>query len=138
MGILKEIMSGIYYDSILEDYWIYLRYEMLEIIWYDNILHLWRHYFLHQRCENCRNWQYEGRRKNSDRKYGICLLLNEFPEDYHAHCYNWNLDLTDYERGVTDLPDGWEMGHKTPAGKQIVRISKNGHWLYLRDGDIEL
>ena len=128
--MLKE-----FYYKYLELPYLNFRYEfLLETLWFDNILFFYRHHILHQRCQNCRNWQYEGRWQSTGREYGICKCNREF-DDYHAHCPSWNEDWLEDERGATHLPDGWMFPTTTAGGRNITQISRNGRLMYLKDGE---
>jgi len=111
--------------------------------WYiDNIRWRIKHYILSQRCENCRNWHFQGvirfeDHPNERRKYGECDFDTLYWQDYHGWCPVWNIDFDIEERGYTLCDDGWERGYTTPAGKKIIQVSKNGIWMYKCDNKEE-
>jgi len=111
----------------------YLRFLLEE--WYlDNIEWRIRHHLLNQRCENCRNWYFEGRL--AGRGCGKCDLEHHC-YDYHDWCPIWNIDFDIDERGYTLCEDGWERVATTPAGKEITQVSKSGIWMYKHDGEMK-
>ncbi len=112
--------------------------------WYqDHVAWRIRYYLYHESCRNCRAWTYEGRRirHGCPVMFGVCEWdkLSTKPIEWTAefeYCNNYN-ELPFVDRKYTKLGDGWIANSQTPSGKKIVVISKNGRWLYLRDGTEE-
>jgi hypothetical protein len=130
--LLKDKLKDL--CDILKFKYMDFRYLYLSEFYMDHVLFYWQHYVCGQRCENCRNWTYMGRLKSDGIEIGSCSLWKEDFLDYHGHCFSWNQDLDEDERGYTHDEDGCEMPSKTPNGKQITVISQNGRWVYLHDG----
>jgi hypothetical protein len=123
-----------FYDTLIVKYKEF-RYLDFPEFYMDQILFRWQHYICGQRCQNCRNWIYMGRLKSLGKvEIGHCSIWNEDFLDYHGHCFSWNHDFTENERGFTHDEDRSEMPMKTPAGKWITVVSRNGRWMYLYDG----
>lgn len=83
-----------------------------------------------QKCGNCRNWHYKG--KFSGKEIGKCDFLQDLLYETPGWCPCWNIDL-DANDYTTD-EDGWERVFTTPAGKEIIQVSRSGIWMYVRDG----
>ena len=131
--MLKDKLKNLY--DTLEIKYQEFRYLDLPEFYMDHILFYWLHYLCGQKCGNCRNWTYTGRLQSDGIERGDCFLWKETFLSYHGHCFCWNQDLDEDERGYTHCEDGCEMPCETPNGKQITMISKNGRWIYLHDGE---
>jgi len=130
---MKDDPSNIWFEIIKVRDLGYLKFLLEE--WYiDNLRWRIEHHLLGQRCENCRNWHFEGR--FAGRGCGLCDLEHHC-YDYHDWCPIWNMDFNIDERGYTTSEDGWERVTVTPAGKKITQVSKSGIWMYKHDGEMK-
>lgn len=107
------------------DFW-YPHFLLKE--WYtDHISWRIHHHLLRERCETCRNWKFCG--KWEGRSYGTCEVDTEYWQDFHGHCWCWNMTFD--EEFCEE--DEWERPWTTPLGKKIFQISRGGIWQYKCD-----
>lgn len=121
----------------------YVYYGTLPDLYYSQVAWRIRYYWYHESCKNCRAWTYEGGRIKQGRTvmFGTCAWdkLSKKPLGWTSefeYCNNYN-ELPYDDMQYTKLGDGWKATTKTPTGKVITVISRNGHWLYLHDGPVE-
>ncbi len=116
----------------------YLYFGLLEDWWDIHVTPRIRHYLYHERCENCRCWEYMGRHIINKKSiaFGKCAWNAKYENPWtpaNSYCFSYNVMPTNSDM-YTTFEDGWEDEFTTPAGKKITRISKNGRWMYLHDG----